>query len=63
MTSQNPTRKDAKPLTNPNDDVAPKAAEPSEIKRELTDEEIAAVAGGVVVVKRPPSGVISGSPF
>ena len=46
MTSQNQSGKDAKPLINPNDEVAPKAAEPSEIKRELTDEEIAAVAGG-----------------
>ena len=49
MTIQNQSGKDAKPLINPNDEVAPKAAEPSEIKRELTDEEIAAVAGGTSI--------------
>ena len=46
MTSQNQTGKDAKTLTTPKDDAAVKAAEPSEVKRELTDEQIAAVAGG-----------------
>jgi hypothetical protein len=47
MTSQNPTEKDPKSLTTPPSDAAAKDAEPSESKRELTDEEIAAVAGGV----------------
>jgi carbamate kinase len=46
MTSQNPSRKNAKPVSNPNDSGAPKAAKASEITRQLTDEEIAAVAGG-----------------
>ena len=46
MTSQNPAEKNAKALATPQDDAAPNAAEPSEIKRKLTDEEIAAVAGG-----------------
>jgi hypothetical protein len=41
---------DAPSVTNPRANVAPKDEkpdEPSEVKRELTDEEIAAVAGGV----------------
>jgi hypothetical protein len=46
MTSQNPTGNDPKPMTTPPADAAPKANKPSEIKRELTDEEIMAVAGG-----------------
>jgi len=48
MTSQNPTEKDPKSATTPPADAAPKDAEPSGIKRELTDEEIAAVAGGAI---------------
>jgi hypothetical protein len=47
MTSQNPTEKDPKSVTTLPSDAAAKDAEPSESKRELTDEEIAAVAGGV----------------
>ncbi len=51
MTSQNQTGKDAKTLNTPKDDAAAKgaakAAEASEVERELTDEELAAVAGGV----------------
>ena len=42
MTSQNPTTNDPKSVTNP----ASKGDKPTEIKRELTDEETAAVAGG-----------------
>jgi hypothetical protein len=47
MTSLNQTGKDVKTLTTPEDDAAVKAAEPSEEKRELTDDEIASVAGGL----------------
>jgi hypothetical protein len=46
MTNQNPTEKDAKTLSIPRRDAVEKVAEPQEIGRELTDEEIAAVAGG-----------------
>ncbi len=46
MASPKKDEKDAKPLTTPQDDSAPKAAKPAEDKRELTDDEIAAVAGG-----------------
>jgi bacteriocin-like protein len=55
MTSQNQTGKDSKNLTTPKDDVAPKAAEPSEIERELTDKELAAVVGGLNPQPLPPS--------
>ena len=60
MTNQNQTGKDAKTLTIPKDDAAAKAAAPSEVKRELTDEEIAAVTGGVGIPivggYKPPGG-------
>jgi hypothetical protein len=46
MTTQDDTRKDAKSLSNPRSDAVEKVAEPSETGRELTDEEIVAVAGG-----------------
>jgi hypothetical protein len=46
MTNQNQAEKDAKALTTPKDDAPQKAAKPSEVERELTDDEIAAVAGG-----------------
>jgi hypothetical protein len=49
MTSQKPIENDPKSVTNPPANVAPKDEKPdkpSEIERELTDEEIAAVAGG-----------------
>jgi hypothetical protein len=49
MTSQDPTENDPKLNTTPSAAVAPKDEKPdkpSEVKRELTDEEIAAVAGG-----------------
>jgi hypothetical protein len=50
MTSQSPTKDDPNPATTPPAEVTPrdeKPDNPSEIKRELTDEEIAVVAGGV----------------
>jgi hypothetical protein len=50
MTSQNPTGNDPNSATNSPADAARKAEKPdkpSEIKRELTDEEITAVAGGL----------------
>jgi hypothetical protein len=48
MTSQNVTGKDIKDQNKPVDESAPKAAKPAAI-RELTDDEIAAVAGGLAV--------------
>ena len=51
MTDKNQTEEDAKNLVTPQDDSAPKAAKPSEATQELTDEEIAAVAGGLNVVQ------------
>ena len=54
MTSQNQTGKDAKTLNTRNDDVVRNTVEPTEIKRELTNEEIAKVAGGIKgVIMRP----------
>ena len=47
MTSQNQTGKDGKPLNASNDDAATNTAEPTKIKRELSDAEIATVAGGI----------------
>jgi hypothetical protein len=46
MTSQNKTGSDVKPVTLPQDNAAPTPAEPSESDCELTDAEIAAIAGG-----------------
>ena len=46
MTSPKKDENDAKTLPTPQDSDALKAVKPSEDKRELTDEEIAAVAGG-----------------
>ena len=49
MTSQNPIEKDPKAATIPPANAAPKAEKPDkplEDERELTDEEIAAIAGG-----------------
>jgi hypothetical protein len=53
-TNPNQTGKDAKNLGTPQDESAPKAAKPSESARELTDAEIAAVAGGLNVKRQPP---------
>ena len=47
MTSQRDRERRRGP-GKPQDDSAPKAAKPSETKRELTDDEIAAVAGGLL---------------
>jgi mono/diheme cytochrome c family protein len=49
MTSQNPTKTDAETLTTPEKDDAQAAVEQPGVKQELTDEQIAAVAGGVLV--------------
>ncbi len=49
MTSQNVTGKDIKAQEKPVDETAPKTAKPSAAVRELTDDEIAAVAGGLAV--------------
>jgi len=49
MKSQNPTRNDPKPATISPGDAPTKAEKPNkplDAERELTDEEIAAVAGG-----------------
>ncbi len=54
MTDKNQTGKDATNLGPAPDDSAPKAAKPSEATRELTDEEIAAVAGGLSHKPNPP---------
>jgi hypothetical protein len=48
MTNQNVPEKDAKAQNKPVDEAAPKAAKPAAV-RELTDDEIAAVAGGLAV--------------
>jgi hypothetical protein len=40
------TRKDATTAGKPLDQSSPKAAKPADVERELSDEEIAAVAGG-----------------
>ena len=47
MTSQNETEKASKAQDKPRDDSALKAAKPFEVKQELTDDEIASIAGGV----------------
>jgi hypothetical protein len=61
MTSQNQSGKDAKTLNTPKDDTAPKATETPEVTRELTDDEIAAVAGGgLTIVTRPPGRIVTG---
>jgi hypothetical protein len=53
MTSQNHTEKAPNTLTAPKDDAAAKAAEPSAMKAELTDDEIRAIAGGSSGGDRP----------
>jgi hypothetical protein len=54
MTSQNRAEKPDKATIIPRDDAAPKAAEPSESRRELTDEEFSAVVGGLNPQPLPP---------
>jgi hypothetical protein len=56
MTNPNQTEKDPKSVPTHQDDAAPKAAKPSETKRELTDAEIAAVSGGVKFLGNRPHG-------
>jgi hypothetical protein len=46
MRNQDQNAKDAKTLSPAGRDAVEKVAEPQEIGRELTDDEIAAVAGG-----------------
>jgi hypothetical protein len=46
MKDQDSTEKDVKITTDSQAVATPKAAEPSEVKRELTDEEFAKVSGG-----------------
>lgn len=49
MTSQNVAGKDINAQDKPRDDSALKDGKPSEVKRELTDDEIASIAGGVTI--------------
>jgi len=49
--------KNAKTVTTPKDSAATKAAEPSESKRELSDDEIAAIAGGTKRIIGPGESV------
>jgi hypothetical protein len=63
MTRQNPTGNDPKLATTPSADAARKAEKadkPLEIERELTDDEMAAVAGGGGGGTRSGSGVGGG---
>ncbi len=46
MSNQNPTKNDTIDRTIAQDDAAEKAGEQPEVKKELTDEELAAVNGG-----------------
>jgi hypothetical protein len=49
MTNQNVTGKEIKAQDKPLGESALKAPKPSDVPRELTDDEIAAVAGGLAV--------------
>jgi bacteriocin-like protein len=49
MADQNQTQEDAKTLNTPQTDVAAKVAEESAKKDELTDEELTAVVGGILL--------------
>ncbi len=49
MTNENVTGKEIKAQDKPLGESALKAAKPSDVRRELTDDEIAAVAGGLAV--------------
>jgi bacteriocin-like protein len=57
MSNQNPTKSDTKDLTIAQDDSAEKAGEQPEIKKELTDEELASVAGGHTGALGAKSGI------
>jgi hypothetical protein len=50
VTNQNETGKAMKAQDKPLGESALKAAKPSDVRRELTDDAIAAVAGGLAVV-------------
>jgi len=63
MTSLNPTKTDAETLTTPEKDDAQAAVEQPEVKQELTDEQIAAVAGGAVKSGSFNTGGSSGSSY
>jgi hypothetical protein len=63
MTSQNQTGNDPKAVATPRAADAPKAAEPSDTVRELTDAETAAIAGGGAVSKVPTHPIIATNPF
>ncbi len=54
MTSQNRAEQDDKATAIPRNDAAAKAAEPSEVMRELTDQELASVAAGLNPQPLPP---------
>ena len=54
MTIKNPSEKDAKTLTIPDDDAAPNAAESTVIKRKLTENELASVVAGLNPKSMPP---------
>lgn len=54
MTSRNPTKTDTKTSNAPQDDSTPKAGDHPEVKRELTDAEIASVSGGGAGLAVPP---------
>ncbi len=55
MMGQNKAEKDAKPLTTCRDGAVAKPAQPSEIRWELTDDELVAVTGGLNPQPLPPS--------
>jgi hypothetical protein len=52
----NETGKDIGTAGKPLEESAPKATQPSETQRELTDDEIASVAGGLAAVRPGGSG-------
>jgi hypothetical protein len=60
MTSQNPTNPDVKILTVAQDDEAQADVAQPEVKNELTDEEIASVAGGNTGTS---GGLVTGTGF
>jgi len=53
MPTQDPIKKDGRPTSPPDDEVA-KAPEWKDEKRELADAEIAAISGGGNVLNPPP---------
>ena len=59
MTNQDPAKTDAKISITPKDDAAPKVGESPEDENELTDAEVAAVAGGHSQWLVPPKAGVS----